>query len=336
VFLIVVLAAVWLARGGGDATPLPGTPLRDLAKKRGMELGTAVRGDVLKRNRAYRQTVEAQFSTVTPENEMKWYAVEPKRGEFSFGAADDIVTRAREAKQKVRGHTLVWHAQLPDWVRALSADDLRQATREHIRSVMAHYKDDVGVWDVVNEPITDEGGLRESVFERRLGPGFIADAFRTARTADADAKLYLNEIGAEGINSKSNRLYEVVRGLKADGVPIDGVGFQTHANLDGLPADMVANMQRFKALGLDIALTEVDVGLKLPADGPKLEAQAAIYTQIVNNCIAVDCRSLTFWGFTDGRSWIPETQAGMGAATLLDEKLAPKPAFLAVQKALGG
>jgi len=337
VFAIALLiCVVWIARGGSDAKPLPGTPLRDLAKKRGMELGTAVRGDVLKRNRAYRQTIAAQFSTVTPENEMKWYAVEPRRGEFTFGAADDIVKRARDARQKVRGHTLVWHAQLPDWVRGLSAADLRQAMREHIRTVMAHYADDVGVWDVVNEPITDGGGLRESVFQRRLGEGFIADAFRTARTADADAKLYLNEIGAEGINAKSDRLYEVVRGLKAAGVPIDGVGFQTHANLDGLPADFVANMQRFKALGLDIAITEADVALKLAPDGPALRAQATIYDQIVRDCIAVSCRSLTFWGFTDGHSWISETQAGMGAATLLDEKLAPKPAFFAVQKALGG
>jgi endo-1,4-beta-xylanase len=171
---------------------------------------------------------------------------------------------------------------------------------------------------------------------RRLGPGFIADAFRTARTADADAKLYLNEIGAEGINAKSNRLYEIVRGLKADGVPIDGVGFQAHFNLDGVPADFVANMQRFKALGLDIAITEADVGIQMPPDAGKLRKQAQIYEQIVGSCLAVDCRSLTFWGFTDGRSWISETQAGMGAATLLDEELKPKPAFAAVQRALAG
>lgn len=326
----------YLVRGGDDAEPLPGTPLRDAAKARGMEVGTAVRGDVLERNRAYRQTVAAQFSTVTPENEMKWFALQPERGEFDFGAADDIVERAREARQKVRGHTLVWHAQLPDWVRELGPRELRQATREHIRTVMRHFDDDVGVWDVVNEPISDNGGLRPSVFMRRLGEGFIGDAFRTARAADRDAKLYLNEIGAEGINPKSNRLYEVVRGLKADGVPIDGVGFQTHANLDGLPGDFVANMQRFKALGLDIAITEADVGLPLPADAAKLDAQAAIYREIVRACRAVECRSLTFWGFTDGRSWISETQAGMGAATLLDEELKPKPAFRAVQEALGG
>lgn len=336
VFVCAILFAGFLARGGEDAKPLPGTPLRDAAKARGIEIGTAVRDDVLKRNRAYRQTIAAQFSTVTPENEMKWYAVEPERGTYTFDAADAIVEQAKKAGQKVRGHTLVWHAQLPDWVRKLDAGDLRQATREHIRTVMAKYKDDVGVWDVVNEPIAEDGGLRQSVFMRRLGAGFIADAFRTARAADANAKLYLNEIGAEGINAKSNRLYEIVRGLKADGVPIDGVGFQTHFNLDGVPADFVANMQRFKALGLDIAITEADVGIRMPADAAELRAQASIYEQIVGGCRTVGCRSLTFWGFTDGRSWISETQAGMGAATLLDEALKPKPAFAAVQRALAG
>ncbi len=334
--MFLVIAAAYLARGGADAKPLPGTPLRELAKRRGIEVGTAVRGDALKRNRAYRELVAAQFSSVTPENEMKWYAVEPERGEFSFDAADDIVDRARDAGQKVRGHTLVWHAQLPGWVKDLGSDDLRAAMHEHIARVMDHYKDDVGVWDVVNEPITDRGALRNSVFMRRLGPGYIADAFRSARAADADAKLYLNEIGAEGINAKSNELYEIVRGLKAAGVPIDGVGFQTHANLDGLPPDFVENMRRFKALGLDIAITEADVGLKLPPSAADLRAQAEIYAQIVRSCLAVDCRSLTFWGFTDGRSWISETQAGMGAATLLDEELRPKPAFFAVQRALAG
>ena len=271
---------------------------------------------------------------MTPENELKWAFVEPERGEYDFGAADDIVRRARDAGQKIRGHTLVWHAQLPAWVRELDPAALRQAMREHIRRVMEHYADDVGVWDVVNEPIADDGGLRQSVFARRLGPGFIEDAFRTARTADPDAKLYLNEIGAEGIDPKSDRLYEIVRGLKARGVPIDGVGFQTHANLRGLPKDFVANMQRFKALGLDVAITEADVALPVPASPADLARQADVYAQIVRVCLAVRCASLTFWGFTDGRSWISETQAGMGFATLLDDKLRPKPAFGAVQAVL--
>jgi endo-1,4-beta-xylanase len=213
---------------------------------------------------------------------------------------------------------------------------LRQAMREHIRNVMAHYAKQVGVWDVVNEPIADSGRLRPSVFARRLGEGFIEDAFRTARAADPDAKLYLNEIGAEGSNPKSDRLYEIVRGLKAGGVPIDGVGFQSHFNLDGIPAGYVENLQRFRALGVDVAITEADVGLRLPPSAADLHKQAQVYAQIVRACLTVKCASLTFWGFTDGRSWISETQAGMGAATLLDEHLRPKPAFGAVQAVLKG
>ena len=333
-FALAVLAAVYVARGGADAKPLPGTPLRELAERRGIEIGTAVRSDELQRNRAYRQVVAAQFSSVTSENKMKWDAIEPSRGDFRFDAADEVVAKAREAGQQVRGHTLVWYFQLPDWVRQLGPAELRQATREHIRTVMGHFGKDVGVWDVVNEPITDRGELRRSVFQRRLGPDYVADAFRTARAADADAKLYLNEIGAEGIGPKSDRLYELVRDLKAQGVPIDGVGFQTHANLLGLPSSFVDNMRRFRALGLDVAITEADVALRLPATPGKLRRQADIYAQLVRDCRAVECRSLTFWGFTDGRSWISETQAGMGAATLTDEQLRPKPAFLAVQRAL--
>ena len=332
--LVVALAALFVARGGRDAPPLPGEPLRALAKQRGLELGTAVRADALDRVRAYRQIAARQFSTVTPENEMKWAFIEPERGAFAFDPADAVVRHAREADQKVRGHTLVWHAQLPAWLRGLGTGALRAALRTHIRRVVARYARDVGVWDVVNEPITDGGRLRRSLFMRRLGPGYVAEAFRLAREADPDAKLYVNEIGAEGVNAKSDRLLALVTELKAQGVPIDGVGFQTHANRRGLPGDFVANMRRFKALGLDIALTEADVALKLPPSAADLAAQARIYARIVDSCLAVDCRSLTLWGFTDGRSWISETQAGMGAATLLDEALAPKPAFLAVQRAL--
>jgi endo-1,4-beta-xylanase len=268
---------------------------------------------------------------------MKWYALEPDEGRFTYEYADMIVDRAQEAGQQVRGHALVWFNQLPGWVRGLGPAELRAATEKHIRDVMGHYAGRVGVWDVVNEAILDHGGLRHSPFLDKLGPGYIGEAFKTAHDADPKAKLFINEIGAEGINAKSDRLYEIVRDLKATGVPIDGVGFQVHANLRGVPQTFVENMRRFEALGMEIHITEADVGLRLPVTEGKLQGQAGVYGEIVSDCLAVKaCKSLTFWGFTDGRSWIPETQPGMGAATLLDEQLRPKPAFSSVQRALAG
>ncbi|MDX6704858.1 MAG: endo,4-beta-xylanase [Solirubrobacteraceae bacterium] len=337
VFFVTVLIAAVLAREGRDAQPLPGPPLRALAAQRGIAIGTAVRGIEQRNNRAYRELIAEQFSSVTPENEMKWYALEPDRGRFTYNYADMVVDSARKAGQQVRGHALVWFDQLPRWLIGLGSDELRAATENHIRQVMGHYAGRVGVWDVVNEAILDHGGLRRSPFLDKLGPGYIGEAFKIAHAADPKAKLFINEIGAEGINAKSDRLYEIARGLKASGAPIDGVGFQAHLNLRGVPATFVDNMRRFEALGLEIHITEADVALRLPVTAGKLRGQAGVYRRIVDDCLAVKaCKSLTFWGFTDGRSWIPETQPGMGAATLLDEQLKPKPAFFSVQRALGG
>ncbi|MDQ3677573.1 MAG: endo-1,4-beta-xylanase [Actinomycetota bacterium] len=335
VALLVLLVVAEQLRQGGDAKPLPGPPLRELGEKRGVLIGSAVRADVLRHNRAYRQLVAAQFSSVTAENEMKWAVVEPERGEFDFEAADAIVDAAGKAGQAVRGHALIFHSQLAGWVGGLGRADLRDATEKHIRRVVDHYRGRVAVWDVVNEALTDRGALRRSPFAVKLGPGYIAQAFRTARRADPKARLHINEVGAEGINPKSDRLYALVRSLKARGVPVDGVGFQMHVNLVGVPPTFVANLRRFAALGVEVAITEADVGLRLVPSAADLRAQARVYATIVRGCLAVKaCNSLTFWGFTDGRSWISETQPGMGAATLLDDELRPKPAFGAVQRAL--
>jgi endo-1,4-beta-xylanase len=209
--------------------------------------------------------------------------------------------------------------------------------RMHNRKEAGHYRDSVPVWDVVNEVVADSGRLRPSVFLRRLGPDYIAEAFRLAHRTAPKAKLYINEIGADGLNQKSDRLYRLVRELRSAGVPLDGVGLQGHFNLKGIPDGYRQNMERFAALGLEVAITELDVALPAQASAEDERRQADIYAEVVRTCKAVPaCRSITFWGFTDSRSWISETQPGFGAATLLDARLRPKPAFEAVQRALSG
>ncbi len=320
---MTVLAGVaaWQAAPAAAAAPL-----KDITNR---YVGSAVPASVLANESDYRAVLTREFDNVTPENEMKWGVVEPNRGQYDWSGADAIVAYAQQYGKSVRGHTLVWHSQLPGWVGGLSATDLRAAMRQHISTEMTRYRGKIRAWDVVNEVFNDDGTRRASVFQQKLGDGYIADAFRSARGADPSAKLYINDYNTEGQNAKSDAVYNLVRTLKQQGVPIDGVGFQTHLSIQyGFPSSMRANLARFAALGVDVAITEADVRIPLPADSTELATQASYFKQAWDACHVVSrCVEFTTWGFTDRHSWVPGTFPGEGAACLFDETLKPKPAY---------
>lgn len=329
-----LLAAVLTPALAGPASAAD-APLRDLADARGVYLGTAVTGGKL--TGAYADTAAAQFDSVTPGNEMKWGSVEPVRGQFSWTGADRIVDFAEAHGQEVRGHTLVWHSQLPSWVSngTWTPDALRTVMTDHVTTEVSRYKGRVDHWDVVNEPLNEDGTLRRSVFGATLGESYIADAFRAARAADPAAKLYVNDYSTDGIGAKSDGMYALVQRLLAQGVPIDGVGFQAHLILGQVPSTMEANLRRFADLGVDVAITELDIRMTLPATEAKLAQQKADYAAVTRACLAVTrCAGLTVWGFTDSDSWIPDFFPGEGAATPYDENLNPKPARAGIAEAL--
>jgi endo-1,4-beta-xylanase len=277
----------------------------------------------------FKSVLTREFGNITPENEMKWASVEPNRGQYNWGGADAIVNFAQQNRMTVRGHTLVWHSQYPNYLNNLSSAELRSVTQQHINTEMGRYKGKIRAWDVVNEMFNEDGSRRQSIFQQKLGDGYVADAFRWARAADPSAKLYINDYNTEGINAKSTGLYNMVKALKQQGVPIDGIGIQTHlATKYAFPSSFRQNMERFAALGLDIAITEADVRVPLPADAAKLNTQASYYKQIWDACHAVSrCVEFTTWGYTDRHSWIPGTFPGEGAACLFDTNLRPKPAY---------
>jgi endo-1,4-beta-xylanase len=304
--------------------------LRAAAEHLGLAVGTAVNVDALVNEPAYRAEVAAQFSTVTAEDDMKWERVEPTRGTYDWAAADRLMEFARQNDQRVRGHTLVFHNQLPDWLTGTTfgAGELRDLLRRHITEQVGHFRGRIWQWDVVNEAIGDDGTMRDSLWLRALGPGYVADAFRWAHAADPDALLFYNDYDIETIGPKSDAVYALVKSLRTEGVPIHGVGFQAHATPASAPSDLADNMARFTALDLDTAVTEADVRMPLPVDGVKAQAQAAVYSQLLKACIATRrCLSFTVWGFTDAHQWIPAFFAGQGAAAIEDENLRPKPAF---------
>lgn len=340
VLVVAFLFAVVIRETSVGGEPNADVPLRELGEKAGIEVGSAIQGPALRDYPGYRTEAAREFSSLTPENAMKWDAIEPERGRFVWRDADAAVAFAREHRMSVRGHTLLWHNQMPawlgkgDWTRA----SLREVLRAHVRRVMGRYRGKVAEWDVLNEIVDDSGrGLRTSLWSDVLGDDFAGDVLGWARESDPDAKLYMNEIAADGISPKSDAFYRLVADLKRRGAPLDGVGFQAHFNLDGVPDGFEDNLRRFAELGLDVRITELDVALRLPADAKALAAQADIYARAARACLRVDrCRGITVWGFTDRFSWIPAGQKGFGDATLLDREFEPKPAYRAFADALAG
>ncbi len=311
--------------------------LHEHAAARGKFIGNAVDNNELT-DTAYRAIVSSEFGQLTPGNAMKWDATEPNRNQFNYGRADEIVNLARQNGQSVRGHTLVWHSQTPSWVQNLNATDMRAAMQNHITNVVNRYEGQLYAWDVVNEPLNEDGSLRNSFWLQRLGESYIADAFRMARAADPDVKLYINDYNTDGLGAKSDGMYRLVQSLLSQGVPIDGVGFQAHLAVQyGFPTNMQQNLQRFADLGLDVAITELDVRMQLPSDATKLATQATYYRNATNACLAVArCVGVTIWGYTDKYSWIPGTFPGEGAAHLSDANFQRKPAYTAMHDALAG
>jgi len=181
----------------------------------------------------------------------------------------------------------------------------------------------------VNEAFNEDGTLRDTIWLRALGPGYIADAFRWAHQADPSAILFLNDYNVEGINAKSTAEYNLVKDLRRQGVPVQAFGIQGHLGIQyGLPGDVLPNVQRFDALGVKTAFTEVDVRMILPDDNIKTQAQAEGFGMMLRACLLVrHCISYTVWGFTDKYSWVPGVFDGQGAATPMDENLQPKPAY---------
>jgi GH35 family endo-1,4-beta-xylanase len=241
---------------------------------------------------------------------------------------------------QIHGHNLVWHSQLPGWLTGttFTAAQLTAIMDNHIDNVVGRYKGKIAIWDVVNEALNDDGTLRTSLWETTIGSQYIAMAFQRARADDPNAILVYNDFNIETVNAKSNALFTLVSGFKQQGIPIDAIGLQMHLTSGGIDiSSLTANMQRFAQLGLQIYITEMDVRYPTPISTANLQAQATIYSNVLNACLQQPaCKGLQTWGFTDKYSWIPSTFSGLGDALEFDANYAAKLAYFALQTGLGG
>lgn len=336
--LLAPLLALALALAAGAPAHAEDPPLRDLADQHGLRMGVAVSAHLLDNSR-YAQIAAEQYNSVTHENELKWESVQPQRGQFNWSGADRLVDFAQANGQDVYGHTLVWHSQLPNWVAngGFGPAELEGVMEDHISTVVGRYAGEISHWDVVNEAFNEDGTFRDSVFQRTLGQDYIATSLEMAHEADPQARLFINDYNVEGINAKSDGLYRLVTSLLDRGVPLHGVGLQSHLIVGQVPASMQANIQRFADLGLEVVVTELDIRTTTPASQQQLQAQAADYTRVFQACMAVDgCGGVTVWGVGDANSWIPGVFPGQGDALPYDHQYAPKPSYWAMHEVLGG
>ncbi len=309
--------------------------LRDYSGQQGFLFGGAV-DPALFGNPGYTRVLGQQMNVAVAENAMKFAATHPGPNQYNFCQADQIVRFAQANGMKVRAHTLVWQQALPAWLTTgnYTPADASNILRDHIRTVMGHFKGKVIAWDVVNEAIAYGApyGPQPSYWLNQLGSGYVEQAFRWAREADPDVKLFYNDTGGEGLGAKSDAVYNLVSGLVNKGVPIDGVGLQMHVSVTGAPsaADISANIQRYARLGLEVHITEMDVRIPVSSAGPTstdLLAQADVYNRILGACLAnSNCTALLTWGVSDANSWIPGQYPGFGAALLFDSTFQAKPA----------
>lgn len=362
------------AGAGGDA-PLDDGPknpdattLRD--KYEGyFNIGAAVDGQSYS---THADLLTKHFNSVTSENDMKFESLQPTQGNFTWSAADQMVDWAGNNGIMVRGHALVWHRQTPTWVFAgtgggdATREQLLSRMQDHISAVLAHFKGKVGVWDVVNEAILNDGKFRtgeaaetidQSGWYRILGEDYIPAAFRYAREADPDVKLFYNDY-YNYIPAKREGIVAMLQKMIDEGVPIDGVGLQCHINIEPSTVEThqsyqqtVQNMEEaikaYSALGLEVHITEMDMSLYIGGrtyDSSEFytvetftddleQKQAERYREFFElfRRYREAITNVTFWGVADDNTWLSEFSSGRTDFPLLfDVNHEPKPAFDAV------
>jgi endo-1,4-beta-xylanase len=315
-------------------------------------IGVAVSPRALKTDEA--NLIVEQFNSLTAENAMKMGPIHPKENEYSWRDTDSIVAFAQKHQIKLRGHCLVWHNQTPDWLfkdntgHTVSKELLLQRLKDHITTVVSRYKGKIYAWDVVNEVISDKTTeyMRPSLFFQITGEDFIAKAFQYAHEADPGALLFYNDYN-EIDPVKRGKIIRMIKGLKAAGIPIHGIGLQAHwAVNEPSEKQLEQTLQDFSGLGLNMQITELDISVypkEHNARERKEEDKHTDFTadkeakqlEVYKMCFELfrkykkSISSVTFWNISDRHSWLDDfpVKNRKDYPLLFDKDLQPKKAF---------
>lgn len=281
--------------------------LRETADSKNISIGACVDYNTWKKDREYRDLISREFNRLTPENCLKWEYVRPEREEFDFEKPDKLVEFAKENEMNVTGHALVWHMQNPEWLENTDCNskEMEEILREHIKKVVSHYSGKIEAWDVVNEAVNDQAELRESIWLKSIGEEYIEIAFREAKK-HSDAKLFYNDYGLLYDKEKRERVYQLLSNLLDKGVPIDGIGLQSHfIGVHPTPEEIEQTIERFQELGLEVRMTELDIAYKKGEAPEDMEQkQAEYYREVFQTYLENGVTNLCLWGVRDSESWI--------------------------------
>ncbi|MAL17860.1 MAG: 1,4-beta-xylanase [Balneola sp.] len=298
------------------------------------------------------------FNVITPENVMKWEEIHPSPGVYNFEAADRLVDIAQQESKTIVAHTLVWHSQVPDWVfededgDELTREALLNRMKDHIQTIVGRYKGKVYGWDVVNEAFNEDGSFRESRWFEIIGEDFISKAFEYAHEADPDAQLYYNDYNMENPEKRAGIIKHLQKMLD-EGVPVTGVGSQSHYSLRNFPefSEIEQSIIDLSSLGVDVMITELDLNV-LPSawseDGPTKEGTDIYqdglpeeveeeFTKVHKDLFELYLKHsdvltrVTFWGVSDNGTWLNYLPTErVNYSLLFDRDNQPKPAFHAL------
>jgi endo-1,4-beta-xylanase len=316
-----------------------------LYEKAKFPIGVAINTDKLKSEENYWKTAMAQFNSFTPEKVMKPQYIHPKREVYNFWEVDHLSEFCKENKIRLHGHTLIWHKSLPPWMENFKGnrDEWDAMMKEHIQTIVAHCKNFVKSWDVVNEAFNDDGTLRKNIWLKNIGEDYIEKAFRYAAEADSGAILFYNDYSLEHNGQKLGAVLSYISKMRAKKIKVDGIGLQMHVSLERPTiSDINGAAQNIQHEGLLVHYSELDVSLRpdhsiFTSKKKLLELQYKRMKEIVQGYMKLNPHNrfgITLWGVSDNDSWLSE-DSFRARPLLFNRRYKIKPAYCGFIEGLG-
>lgn len=354
---ITLLLTIAVSCKQANEKPTEPKTLRNVYKD-AFYIGTAVnRFQIEETDSVMAAIIGNDFNSITAENIMKSVHMHPQKDTFNFEMADKFVALGEKYDMFIHGHTLIWHSQLSSWFYQIEDSlEFASVTEKHVKDITKHFKGKIDSWDVVNEALNEDGTLRNSIFLKKMGEGYLASAFKWAAETDPDADLYYNDYNMTNTEKRKGAI-KMVKNILDQGIKVDGIGMQGHWHLNSPSLEEIEqSILDYSALGVKVAITELDVSV-LPNPWDLVGAEISQnfensegmdpYKQGLPDSIQVKLANrykdifniflkhkdkisrVTFWGVSDRQTWLNgfPIKGRTNYPLLFDRELKPKGAY---------